>query len=136
MTVDGFTLDTRSRHSIRLTTSADFADDEYQPEQIYYEICKQRERDRLSRYELLCRLNSDRCQSRPLYGSDVLTQVQLAMQACNPFRRRTFSGYTFCTDVHHSLNTSKDYFSTSNTLRQLIRSNKDILHDLQEILDR
>ena len=103
---------------------------------IQYEICKQRERDRLSRYELFCRLNSNRCQSRPLYGSDVLSQVQLAMQVCNPLRRRTFSGYAFCADVHHSLNTSKDYFSTSTTLQQLIRSNKDILNDLQEILDR
>ncbi|CAF3527383.1 unnamed protein product [Rotaria sp. Silwood1] len=71
---------TRNRQLIKMITPADFVDDEFQPENIYFEICKQRQRERLSRYELLCRLNTDRCQSRPLYGSDVLTQVELAMR--------------------------------------------------------
>lgn len=30
-----FSLDTRSRQSLRLTTSADFTDDEFQPETLY-----------------------------------------------------------------------------------------------------
>ncbi|CAF1172785.1 unnamed protein product [Rotaria sordida] len=127
---------TRNRQSIKLITPADFIDDEFQPENIFFEICKQRQRERLSRYELLCRLNTDRCQSRPLYGSDVLTQVELAMRPCNNQRRTTFSGYTLCHDVHKQLNTIKDYFSTTNTLQKLIKSNKDILNDFQDILDR
>ncbi|CAF0978049.1 unnamed protein product [Adineta steineri] len=127
---------TRNRQSNKLITATDFIDDEFQPENIYYEICKQRQRERVSRYELLCRLNTDRCQSRPLYGSDVLTQVKLAMSSCNRLKRTTFSGYTSCHDIYKELNTIKDYFSTTNTLQQLIKSNKDILTDYQHILDR
>ncbi|CAF0862550.1 unnamed protein product [Rotaria sp. Silwood1] len=127
---------TRNRQLIKMITPADFVDDEFQPENIYFEICKQRQRERLSRYELLCRLNTDRCQSRPLYGSDVLTQVELAMRPCNNQRRTTFSGYASCHDIHRRLNTIKDYFSTTNTLRKLIKSNKDILNNFQDILDR
>ncbi len=81
-------------------------------------------------------MNSDRCQSRPLYGSDILAQVELAMRPCNRLRRTTFSGYSSCYDIYKELNTIKDYFSTTNTLRKLVKSNKDILNDYQEILDR
>ncbi|CAF0868254.1 unnamed protein product [Adineta ricciae] len=127
---------TRNRQSTKLSTSVDFTDDEYQPENIYYEICKQRQRERLLRYDLFCRLNSDRCQSRPLYGSDVLTQVQLAMSPCNRLRRTTFSGYAACHDIFKELTTVKDYFSTTHTLQQLIRSHKHAIRDYQDILDR
>ncbi|CAF2050843.1 unnamed protein product [Rotaria magnacalcarata] len=126
----------RNRPLVKLISPADFIDDEFQPENIYYEICKQRQRERLSRFELLCRLNTDRCQSRPLYGSDVLTQVELAMRPCNNLRRTTFSGFASCQDVHRQLNTVKDYFSTTDTLRKSIKSNKDILIDAQDILHR
>lgn len=81
-------------------------------------------------------MNSDRCQSRPLYGSDVLGQVELAIRPCNRLKRTTFSGYSSCYDALKDFNTVKDYFSTTNTLRKLIKSNKDILNDCQEILDR
>jgi hypothetical protein len=58
------------------------------------------------------------------------------MRPCNRLRRTTFSGYASCYDIHKELNTIKDYFSTTNTLQKLIKSNKDILHDYQDILDR
>lgn len=58
------------------------------------------------------------------------------MRPCLNQRRTTFSGYASCRDVHKQLNTIKDYFSTTNALRNLIRSSKDILNDFQEILDR
>jgi hypothetical protein len=58
------------------------------------------------------------------------------MRPCNRLKRTTFSGYASCSDVHKELNMIKDYFSTTNTLRKLTKSNKDILNDYQEILDR
>jgi hypothetical protein len=58
------------------------------------------------------------------------------MRPCNRLRRTTFSGYTSCQYVHIESNTIKDYFSTTNTLRRLIKSNKEILIDHQDILDR
>lgn len=58
------------------------------------------------------------------------------MRPCNRLKRTTFSGYTSCYDIQKELNTIKDYFSTTNTLRKLIKSNKDILNDNQDILDR
>ena len=106
----------------RLTTN--FIDDRYEPEQLYYQICEERQRQRLSRYELLCRLNNDRCQSRALYGSDILSQVELAMRPCSRHRRTTFSGYALCrTEV-------------STVLRQFIRSAEDLLEENADLLDR
>jgi E1A-binding protein p400 len=69
--------------------------------------------EQLSRYELLCQINADRCQFRPLYGCDVLSQIELAMNPCHYFYRKTFSGYAVC--------------RLTNTLRELVQFNHDIL---------
>jgi hypothetical protein len=70
--------------------------------------------DRLSRYELLCQINADRCQYRPLYGCDVLSQIELVMRPCHPLNRTTFSGYALC--------------QSTDTLRELIQFNQDIFN--------
>ena len=118
------------------TKQIDENDQEFQAENIYHEICQQREQERLSRYELLCQINSERCESRPLYGSDVLSQIELAMQPCHPLNRTTFSGYTLCQSAHHLLTTTKDYMSNTDSLRLLIKTNKKRIDDYQDIFDR
>lgn len=58
------------------------------------------------------------------------------MRPCLIQQRTTFSGYASCQDVHKQWNTLRDYFSTTNTLRTLMKSNKDIFHDFKDILNR
>jgi hypothetical protein len=58
------------------------------------------------------------------------------MRPCNHLRRTTFSGYSSCHDIHKELNTIKDYCSSTNTLRRLIKTNKECLNDYQDVLDR
>jgi SNF2 family DNA or RNA helicase len=111
-------------------------DDEFQPENIYHEIRKQREEERLSRYELFCQINSERCQSHPLYGSDTLSQIQLAMSPCHYLNRTTFSGYTLCQQAHQILNTTRSYFTTTDILRSLIKSNRERFDEYQDLFNR
>ena len=120
--------------TIRPTRISD--DDDYQPEQLFYDICQQRQQERLARYDLICRLNSDRCQSRPLYGADVLKQVQLAMKSCSYDHQTSFNGYSSCLNIHQDIQTIKDYFSTTNTLKNLIQTNKQLLENCHDILKR
>lgn len=86
----------------------------------------------------MARVNTNRCHCRPLYGSDVLGQVQLAMAPCVRLKRTTFSGYANCqcalTEALPS--TTREYFSITNLLKDLIKSRKDHLMDLQDILRR
>jgi SNF2 family DNA or RNA helicase len=110
----------------------DVNDHEFQADNIYHEICQQREQERLSRFELLCQINSDRCQSRPLYGSDVLSQIKLAIHPCRRLNRTTFSGYALC----QSLTTTRDYMSTTDILRRLIKTDNDRLNEYQDTIDR
>jgi len=50
----------------------------------------------VSRLERLCQINNKRCEYHFIYGSDLLTQIQLALQTCHSFNRTTFSGYSLC----------------------------------------
>ena len=106
--------------NLRQRALANFLDDRYEPEQLYLDICQERQRQRLSRYELLSRVNSDRCQSRALYGADILQQVELAMRPCVRQRRTTFSGYALC----------------RTELRKFIRSAQELLEENGDLLDR
>ena len=94
------------------------------------------EHERLSRYESLCRITADQERSRPVYGSDALQQIELAMRLCSALDRTTFSGYASCRRVHERSNRLQDYFSTTDTLRSLIKSPGDILEECHPILER
>ncbi|CAF4501173.1 unnamed protein product, partial [Rotaria magnacalcarata] len=78
---------------------------------------------------LLFQINSERCQYRPFYGRDLLSQIQLAMNPCQSFNRATFSGYTLCQRVDESLTTTRNYMSNTDALRTLIKTNQDIFDD-------
>lgn len=94
------------------------------------------EHERLSRYESLCRITADQERSRPVYGSDALMQIQLAMRLCSALHRTTFSGYASCRRARERSNRLQDYFSTTDTLRSLIKSSGDILEECHPILER
>ncbi|CAF2544118.1 unnamed protein product [Rotaria sp. Silwood2] len=126
----------RNHSEIKQNLLIDLNDHEFQSENIYHEICKQRQQERLARYELLCQINADRCQSRPLYGSDVLSQIELVMRPCHRLNRTTFSGYALCQQVHEPLITTQDYMSMSDILRTLIKTNREILDEYRDILNR
>ncbi|CAM4805983.1 unnamed protein product [Rotaria magnacalcarata] len=110
----------------------DLNDDEFQSETIY----EKNQDDLRSRYELLFQINSERCQYRPFYGRDLLSQIQLAMNPCQSFNRATFSGYTLCQRVDESLTTTRNYMSNTDALRTLIKTNQDIFDDCRDILKR
>jgi hypothetical protein len=71
-----------------------------------------------------------------LYGSDILEQIELAMRPCYRLNRTTFSGYALCQWTHDPIITTRDYMSTTDTLRTLIKSNKEILDEYRQTLDR
>ena len=102
-------LDLRNQSEIKQT---DINDQDMQPENIYV------------------------CQSRPLYGCDVLSQIELAMRPCHRLNRTTFSGYTLCQWIPPTSNTTRDYFTTTDILRRLVKSNRDLLDEYQDILNR
>ncbi|CAF1168843.1 unnamed protein product [Rotaria sordida] len=130
------TKNLRNHSEINQNLLTDFNDHKFQSENIYHEICKQRQQERLSRYELLCQINADRCQSLPLYGHDFLSQIELIMRPCHRLNRTTFSGYALCQYVHESLTTTQDFMSTTDTLRKLIKTNREILDEYRDILNR
>ncbi|CAF4789948.1 unnamed protein product [Rotaria sp. Silwood1] len=140
------TRNLRNHSEIKQNLLINLNDHEFQSENIYehkryersekHEICKQRQQERLSRYELLCQINAERCQSRPVYGSDLLSQIELAMRPCHRFNRITFSGYALCQQVYESLTKTQDYMSTTDTLRQLIKTNREVLDEYRDILNR
>ncbi|CAF1240413.1 unnamed protein product [Adineta steineri] len=133
---NGITRNQRNQSGIRQNLLMDVNDQEFQPDNIYNEICQQRQEERLSRYELLCQINTDRCQSHPLYGSDIISQVELAMNSCSSLNRTTFSGYALCQEAHQPLTTIRKYMSVTDVLRILIKSNRELLDDYQDILNR
>ncbi|UJR37799.1 hypothetical protein I4U23_030490 [Adineta vaga] len=126
----------RNRSNIKSEILIEPIKRQFPSDDIYDEICKQREEERLTRYELLCQINVDRCQSHPLYGSDLLTQIESAMNPCRSSNRTRFNGYTLCQRVHELLITTRDYMSTTDTLRTLIKSNRERFDEFKDILDR
>ena len=58
------------------------------------------------------------------------------MRPCHRLNRTTFSGYALCQWAHQTLTTTRDYMSTTDSLRTLVKSNRDILDEFQDTLDR
>ncbi|CAF1011190.1 unnamed protein product, partial [Didymodactylos carnosus] len=76
----------------------DFIDEEFQPEKIYFNIVKQRQQNRFRQLNLMCNLNVDRCSFMPVYGQDMIEQVQLVMKQCrfkHSYRSWLHDGYSF-----------------------------------------
>ncbi|CAF4115609.1 unnamed protein product, partial [Rotaria sp. Silwood1] len=57
------------------------------------------------------------------------------MRPCHRFNRTTFSGYALCQQVYESLTKTQDYMSTTDTLRQLIKTNREVLDEYRDILN-
>ncbi|CAF4346248.1 unnamed protein product [Rotaria socialis] len=126
------TTNLQNHSKIQQNLLDDLNDDEFQSETIY----EKNQDDRLSHYELLFQINSERCQYLPFYGRDLLSQIQLVMNPCQNFNRVTFSGYTLCQRADESLTTTRNYMSNTDTLRTLIKTNQDIFDDCRDILKR
>jgi hypothetical protein len=58
------------------------------------------------------------------------------MLPCHHLNRTTFSGYSLCKLAYQTSTKTRDDFTTTNILRKLIKSNKDIVNDYQDILNR
>ena len=58
------------------------------------------------------------------------------MSPCHVGNRTTFSGYVLCQRTHEPLRTTRNYMSATSILRKLIKSNREILNEYRDILDR
>jgi hypothetical protein len=58
------------------------------------------------------------------------------MHPCHRLNRTTFSGYALCQWTYQTLNSTYNYLTTTDLLRRLIKSNKDLLDEYQDILER
>lgn len=58
------------------------------------------------------------------------------MRPCHSINGTTFNGYALCQQVNEPLSRGQDYFSRTETLRQLIKTNRDILEDYQDKFNR
>jgi hypothetical protein len=90
---------------------------------------KPNKQDNLSRWEFLYQINKDRCQYQPIYGCDVLSQIELVMNLCH---RKTSNGYVLCQQINKISTTTHDYFTKTDRLRKLIQLNQNLFNEINQ----